>query len=220
MAEENESKIINPASYPANKKQDLTKKVEKKEKKVEKVVEGNVVQRKKPLGRKIAETFSGDDARSVGRYLLFDILVPNMKDLVFDLIRGGAERSLYGTDQGRRPKGSGPRRVQYDRMFTGSTRSDLDRPGGVRNMSSRARATHDFDDIILEDRGEADEILERLDDLVKDYEVATVADLYDLVGIGSNIQDEAWGWTSLRGSSVTPVRGGYLLNLPRTEPIK
>lgn len=56
MAEENESKIINPASYPANKKQDLTKKVEKKEKKVEKVVEGNVVQRKKPLGRKIAET--------------------------------------------------------------------------------------------------------------------------------------------------------------------
>src|SRR5690606_6762829 len=131
-----ESKIINPAHYPSNKKQDLTKK-EKKEKKVEKIVEGTVVQRKKSLGRKIADTFSGDDARSVGQYLLFEIFVPNMKDLIFDLIRGGAERSLYGTDQGRRPKGSGARRVQYDRMFSGSTRSDLDRPGGVRNMSNK-----------------------------------------------------------------------------------
>lgn len=220
MSEENESRIINSANYPPNKKRSLpTDGVEKKEKKVEKIVESTVVQRKKPLGKKLTETFTGEDARSVGHYLVFDVLVPATKTLIFDLISQGTERTLFGTTSGARPRGAGARRVQYDRMYSGNTRSELDRPGGVRNMSSRARATHDFDEIVIEDRGEADEILERLQDLINDYEVATVSDLYDLVGITSTIQDEKWGWTSIKGASITRVREGYLLNMPRTESL-
>lgn len=78
---------------------------------------------------------------------------------------------------------------------------------------------HDFSDIILASRADAEEVLDRLRDLVSQYDVATVNDLYDLVGLTGEFTDDKWGWTDLRTASVRVVRGGYLLNLPRTQPI-
>jgi len=86
-------------------------------------------------------------------------------------------------------------------------------------MSRRGRASHDFDEIILATRVEGEEVIERLFDLVSRYEAATVADLYELVGVSGNYTDDKWGWTDVRGSGVTRVRNGYLLDLPKPEPI-
>lgn len=86
-------------------------------------------------------------------------------------------------------------------------------------MSRRGRSTHDFDEIILATRVEAEEVVDRLFDLVGRYESASVSDLYSLVGISGNFTDEKWGWTDLRGAGVERVRNGYLLDLPRPEPL-
>lgn len=88
-------------------------------------------------------------------------------------------------------------------------------------MSRRARANFDFDEIILPTRVEADQVLERMFDLLDKYEIVTVADLYDLVGVDSNYTDEKYGWEDLRGADVDRLsRGGYLLDLPRPEPLR
>jgi hypothetical protein len=86
-------------------------------------------------------------------------------------------------------------------------------------MSRQARARHDFDEIVLESRTEAEEVIDRLFDLVSRYESATVADLYELVGLASSHTDHKWGWTDLRGAGVSRVRGGYLLDLPDPHPL-
>jgi hypothetical protein len=50
------------------------------------------------------------------------------------------------------------------------------------------------------------------------YEVVTVADLYELVGTEPTHVDTTWGWTNLKGAGVARVRGlGYLLDLPEPE---
>ena len=87
-------------------------------------------------------------------------------------------------------------------------------------MSHRGRAAHDFDEIILDTRREAEEVLSRLYDILSKYEVVTVSDLYDLTGIDSNYTDQDWGWTELRGSQIVNVRNGYLLDLPKPEPLR
>ena len=86
-------------------------------------------------------------------------------------------------------------------------------------MSRRAKATHNFDEIILATRHEAEEVIDRLFDLISRYETATVADLYELVGEDRSYTDDKWGWTDIRGAGVQRVRNGYLLNLPRPEPL-
>src|SRR3954454_10116741 len=94
-----------------------------------------------------------------------------------------------------------------------------DRPPPA-SMSRRARARHDFDEIVLESRGEAEEVIDRMYDLLSRYDSVSVADMYELTGIQSAHTDQKWGWTDLRGSTVTRTRaGGYLLDLPEPQPL-
>lgn len=76
---------------------------------------------------------------------------------------------------------------------------------------------HDFDEIILESRRKAEEVLSYLMDIIVDYGQVTVSDLYDYIGIQSNFTDEKYGWIDLRGSIPRRVRGGYSLDLPKPQ---
>lgn len=191
-------------------------------KKVERVVDSEVVRRKKPLGKRFSETFLGGDAKGVAQYVMFDVLIPAAKDTVADAVSQGIERMLFGEARsasrrtGRRgPSGAGF--VNYGRISStgpfGGTREE------PRTLSRASRANHQFDEIILATRVEAEEVIDRLYDLISKYESATVSDLYDLLGITGSYTDAKWGWTDFRGAGVQRVRDGYLLNLPKPDPI-
>lgn len=200
-------------NYPSNSHKDRESKV-KPEKNIEKVTSGEVIQRKKPAGSKFKDVFTGEDARSVGSYILFDVFIPALKSMLADATSQGVERILFG-DARRGANSSGGRQgyTSYNKMY-GSKPSN-----NTRELSSRARATHNFGEVILTSRGEAEEVLDRLTALIDTYSVATVSDLYDLVGITGSFTDDKWGWFDLRGSGINRVREGYLINLPQTQPI-
>lgn len=210
-------------SYPSNShKSKKAAEPEEASKKIERVVEGEVLRRKKPLSKRFTETFVGGDARSVGSYVLFEVLLPAVKDTIADVTSQGVERMLFGEARsssrrtGNRP-GYGNSYVSYNR-FSPNTR-ETPRRDEFRGPSRRARATHDFDEIILATRVEAEEVIDRLFDLVSRYDVATVSDLYELLGVEANPIDRKWGWTDIRGAGVTRIRNGYLLDLPKPEPL-
>ncbi len=204
--------------YPSNSQRTIKEPAKKQDpKKVEKVIEGEVVRRKKPLGKRFKETFTGGDAGSVWEYVMLDVLVPAAKDMFADAVSQGVERMIFGEvrSTSRRPRSTGSNGyVAYNRYAPNSRKDDDRRP-----VSRRARASHDFDEIILATRYEAEEVVDRLVDIVDRYEVATVKDLYELVGASSAYTDDKWGWTDMRSAGVTRVRNGYLLDLPRPEPI-
>lgn len=211
--------------YPSNSKNKVqTEGTEAKpEKKVERVATGSVTRRKKPLGRRFSETFGGGDAQGVLAYIAQDVLLPAAKDMVADAVSQGIEKMLFGDARGRSRTstsrssgGSNSNYVSYNRY---SVNPGHRREEPRREMSRRAKATHDFDEIILDSRAEAQGVLDQLFTLVDDYDVATVADLYEMVGQTGSFTDEKWGWVDVRGASVTRVKGGYLLDLPRPEPI-
>jgi hypothetical protein len=72
---------------------------------------------------------------------------------------------------------------------------------------------------VLDQRAEAEEVIDRLFDVVSRYGSASVADLYELVGLDSTHTDHKWGWEELTGAGVSRIRGGYLLDLPEPEPL-
>lgn len=204
-------------NFPSNSYSDKPGKPQRatERKKVERVTSNEAQRRKKPLGRKVAETFTADDTQSVGQYILFEVMIPAGKNMVSDAVSQGIERLLFGDTA--RPTSS-PRRGNYIPYHRTTTRGSA-QTSGSRDLSYKARSTHNFDEVLLESRGEAEEVLDRLSDLVKDYDHATVSDMYDLVGITGSFTDSRWGWTDLRGAGVRRVRDGYILDLPRTSPI-
>ena len=84
----------------------------------------------------------------------------------------------------------------------------------VRDNGDRA-----IDKIVLQTRTEAESVIFGLKDMLSKYNIATVADLYDLIGLNSTFQDNKIGWTTLDGTTIKRTRSGYTLNLPTPKPI-
>lgn len=178
-------------------------------KKVEKIISGTAKTNKKTVGQKIVEAFVPEDVTNVGDYLLQDIFVPSAKKLFEDLITNGISILLYG-DAGRGGRSNTRAgRVNYNSIHDGSRNSS----------STRSRNRYDYEEVKLDYRGEAEEVLDRMCELVAAYGMASVADLYDLVGITGNYTDNKYGWTDLRNAYVERVRDGYLIKMPRIVPL-
>lgn len=195
-------------NYQGNSHRDKEEKAPKKD--IKPIVESGAIQRKKPLGRRFSEVFMGDDARNVGNYLFFDVAVPAAKSFIMDMVSQGIERALYGDSR--------PRSSSRERSGGYTNYNKISKRDDRREISRRARSTHDFREIIIENRGEAEGVLDALSDLIRQYDVATVADLYELVNISGSFTDDKWGWTEMRNASIRRVREGYLLVLP--EPVE
>ena len=88
-----------------------------------------------------------------------------------------------------------------------------------RSSRRSVRASYDFDDVVFDTRGEADEVLASMDELMDRYGVVSVADMYDLCGMTCNYTDNKYGWKSLARADISRVRDGYMIKLPKAEPI-
>jgi hypothetical protein len=202
--------------FPSN--SETSKKGVPNGKNISPVVSGGAVRRKKSLRKQFKETFVAGDARTAIHYVLFDVLLPAAKDMVVEAGSQGIEKLIFGESRRRgstRPQAGPTGYVSYNRYAMDQSRQT----GPQRAMSRQARARHNFDEIVLDQRSEAEDVIDRLFDLVSRYESASVADLYELVGLSSVHTDNRWGWTDLTGAGVSRIRGGYLLDLPEPEPL-
>lgn len=192
---------------------------------VQRVTQADAVRRKPGLGKKFAQTFIGGDARTAWDYMVWDVAVPEIKNMMVDALQSGVERFFHGTVRPR-SRGGGPNPygyVAYNQMSRGRSVHDDRPPMPTRQQLSRpARARHDFDEIILQTRPDAEEALESMKTILdSQYEVVTVADLYELVGIKPDHTDTRWGWTNLKDAGIGRIRGlGYVLDLPDPEPLQ
>lgn len=169
--------------------------------------------KKKSDVKKFANTLVAEDITSVKDYIIMDVLLPAAKKAISDIVTNGIDMLLYGETRSKN-KDRNTSRVSYTKYYD-------DRDRGVSSSSrstSRGRYGYDYDDIILDTRKEAEEVLDRMDDLIDNYGMVSVADLYDLVGITGKYTDNKYGWTNLRNADVQRIRDGYLLKLPKALP--
>lgn len=191
------------------------------EKDIRRVTTGETVRKKKSLRKRFTDSFVAGDLKTAMTYAVLDVLLPEAKDMVIETVHSGLERLLLG--ESRRYRGTTtPQSGRYGYVnYSGF--SAAQRPSSFtssqRAMSRQARARHDFDEILLSSRVEAEEVIDQLYNVVEKYDEATVADLMDLVGLASNHTDHKWGWTNIGGAGVTRTRDGYLLDLPEPEPL-
>lgn len=180
-------------------------------KRAEKVVQGKVKTKKNEI-RKLTDIFISEDVANVKNYILMDVLVPSIKKAIYDIVVNSLDMSLFGGRGGsKRPTAD---KVSF-RDYNGVSRRDE-----RTYSSSRTTSGYSYDDIILETRGEAEAVLSRMDEIMEEYEIVRVADLYDLVGITGEHTDNKYGWTNIRNAEIERVRDGYRIKMPRALPIR
>lgn len=178
---------------------------------------GQAVERKKSMGSKFREQFAGDNARNVGEHLLLEVIVPQTKNLIFELGREFLQRILFGSN---RPISSVVGSVIGNR--TSYTSYSKNPQGGAPSsmlpaaMTPQQRSMHDFSGTILPEREMGLQVIDVLSTLIADYGAATVNDFYDCIGQTPDFAAVKYGWKNLSQATVRHIgRDGYLLEMPK-----
>lgn len=195
---------------------------EREQKSLEKVTTGEVTRRKQPLTRRFLSTFVAGDPKKVVQDVIFDVLIPAARDMIIDGVTRGFEQWVYGdnrmsrTRANSRPSGANGY-VSYNRFASSTVPSRRD---DDRQAARPAKNANSVDDLIVGTRVEAQAIIDRMFDIVNRWEQASVHDLYELVGVTGDPIDTKWGWTSMEGATFRRINDGYLLMLPKLEPLR
>lgn len=197
------NKVINPDLYKPN---SYKSKKEQQKKEVKAVVK-HAETREEPVGKKLSNTFLSEDMDNVKTYILFDVLIPSIKDAISAIIHNGSDMLIYGvTSGGKNRSNNRGTYVSYNNM------SKSNRP----EVNRGRRSVHDFREIMYDSREEAVMVLDELYDIIQQYEGASVADLYSLSNITPNFTDHKYGWVDISGVRVKQIRGGkFIIDLPR-----
>lgn len=170
------------------------------------VVKGPVKMKNTPTKRTFTDTFLTGDWNTIKSYLVNDFLVPTAKKAIEETIR----MFLWGSAGGRRD--SNVPYISYNNSY-----------GQNNNRFATTPATtstrFDYQNIVLFSRGDAEEVLMQMQDTINRYGFVRVADLYDFVNMSAPHTANRYGWRNIRSARVVHENDGYVLDLPRAEPL-
>lgn len=181
---------------------------QKKPEKRKPVIKSGIIKRQEPL---IYRIFGGN-IRETGDYLLWDVLIPALKDTIIDMIQNGIEGLVHGDTSGGRSRRSRTKRhrdvsyVSYGDMYDTPRKRTK-----VRSSENR------FSEYIFISRADADEVLSTMLEIIDTYDAVSVYEFLELIGQVGEYTDNKYGWDNLARAKIARVRGGFALVLP--DPI-
>ena len=199
-------------TYPGNshKSKDVKKTAPTDEKKIQKRVSKPAKTKKKGELRKIAEEFIVDDVKNIKTYVITDVLIPTIKDTIWDILTNTLDMFLFNGTKDHRKRGKSSPKISYRDYY--DSKND-------RGRNYEIRDRFDYDDLEFDSRGEADAVLTGMLETIDQYGVVSVADMYDMADVTAPYTGNRYGWTSLRLAEVVRVRNTYIIKLPKAKPI-
>jgi hypothetical protein len=181
-------------------------KEEPPKKKIEKVANGKL--KKKSEIKKFTDIFVARDFSDVLSYVAGEILLPALKKAIVDGVSGGIKMLINGDASDNRSSGSPASKVYYSSYYKGGSSTN---PSCVPNFNS--------DEVVFTDLGEARNVLTRMNEVLSIYQVVSVSDFYDLVGVTGPYTGNNYGWTDLRTATIVNTSDGYVIKLPKAMPL-
>lgn len=187
-----------------------------KPKKLEKVVKGEV-KKKSGTGKILSNEFVKEEPSYVRDYILGEVVLPAVKNLIADIINNGVSMFLFGETRAPR-RGDNRDRGRYSQRDRGYQRDEYDEP---RERRYRNRMRYDdFSDYKLETRRDAIEVLDELRGYIDEYGQVEVARFFELIGEDSQGVDNDFGWTSLDSAYIRERRDGVIIEFPKARFLK
>lgn len=181
---------------------------------------------------KLRRSFVKEDLKSVRDYIIFDVLIPNVKKSLFDMITGAVGQTLgvqipkATLNSITRSSSSGYGSGYRDYTVIGSRSRDV-----IRERNELRYDRYRIRDLVFASREEAMSLLELLIDICDQRHAVSVFLLFEKAGIreGNHFTNKDWGWRNLNNAGIIEVEMedldafpngiGYILDLPEARPI-
>lgn len=179
------------------------------------VAKGKV--KKKPLWKRVKDTFFVETAQSVGSYLWNDVLLPAIKKLLADAGTNAINMAIFGET---RPRGYSDGRTHVYNQLSYANQASRRRP--YYNMASRY--DHILEGCFLESADDAYMARDLIMNEILTYGRLSVLTLSQIVPdeliFDTAYTDSQWGWTSLNGDAILQrVPSGWTISLPPAKPL-
>lgn len=196
--------------YPSNNKHN-------EDSEPKKTVKGKI--KKKGAFSKIYESLVGEDVVDVKKHIVHEVIIPNAKDLIYEVIEGGIRMFLFQDSGGGSRRRGTTMRTSGRGVYTNHYTSTSSRKSGRRTYEAKRRP--EMYDVEFESREEASIVLEQLLLSIEEYGLVTLSDFYSACEITGDFTDSKWGWSGdmLAYVDVRRRSGAFYLDLPNPEPI-
>lgn len=203
-------------NYPSNSK---VSKANNSKPKAERVTRDTVEVVKRSNKRKLKDILLADSQVSIKEYVITEVVIPRIKDLIYDIGVGSLGIGLFGeadVARGRSGKKSG---YEYDKVsFATPYHTES------RKKQPRKRGRIDYRELRFNSKFDAEEVLEDMRDYISQYGSVTLLTFYELAGVDSELitfTDDEYGWFDLSRVDVEYDRAAkkYVLTLPKAVPV-
>lgn len=74
---------------------------------------------------------------------------------------------------------------------------------------------YDSNDIVYQSKGDAVQALACVYELLSEYGVVRVSDLYHVSGYNAEYPDHRYGWFDIDSARIEEVKNGYIIRMPK-----
>lgn len=202
--------------YPSNSKSNKT---DISNRKVERVTKDDVQVVERSRKRKIRDILLADSSVSIKEYIITEIVIPRIKDIIYDIGVGSLGLSLFGEADVLRSKGTKKNGYEYDKVSFATPYHTQE-----RKKQPKRRGRIDYRELRFNSRIDAEDVLCDMRDYISQYGSVSLLTYYELAGVKPEyitFTDDEYGWFDLSRVSVEYDRhtSTYVLTLPKATPI-
>lgn len=198
-------------------------KPEKKEEFKPEPIKGKAGTAKKTLFSRFKEDFFKVSLKDVKDRMFEEVVMPGIKDLVYDFIVTGVGVWFFDNIRGNRKANNTSSSYTSYGSYTNGGQNRQERP-------SQARKSSVVEDHYVETKEDRDYVVSMLFEYLDRYTKVQVANYYSLINFEIKDTDWNWGWYSLNGMNTYERReydekeGKYVthwyIHMPPVEPLK
>lgn len=177
------------------------------------VAKGRV--KKDSTSRKLSDIFIVEDIETVGSFVLERVVIPALQRLAVDTINSIARGIFMGEGaigSGNTGSRSPANMVSYNSMYDNGAKGTISR----RNTSGDTR----FAELMFDSYGEAQLVLDKMDECLADSGVVTIADMYGFADVSCPYTGNYYGWTNISAAKIVADSDGYWIKMPKARQIK
>ena len=182
------------------------------------IPKGSARTARRPASRRFLDSFIADTPKDVVGSVAMNVVVPKVKTALYESAMAFIHGMLFGS--GGSPSGSSLMQGTVLRggqtVFRGSTDYNAISSNSVIQAASAAgNVSGPYQDLVVGTQQMAEALLAGMFDLLNQYRVVTVADLYESASISPEPQHNNFGWYSLDGARIVKELSGFRLMLPK-----
>lgn len=178
------------------------------------IPKGAAVESVRPARRRFLDYIFAESPKALLGVVIANTLVPTLKSGVEEAAKGFLHGMLW-------PNGAAPNNFMRQPMargggviINGMDYNAISNPN-IQAAAASGHMTGPYKDLTVPTQQFAETLLAALYADINQYQVVTVADLYEAAGLTPEASHSSFGWYSLDGARIVQDSQGYKLMLPR-----